>query len=523
MNQRQRFIRKVAYAVAIAVLLLPLSWLSQPATTESEGGVLARMRSEHQLGQADLGEIDPASETIKLATLGLQCVAFNILWQKADHYQKVEDWASRSATLEQMTKLEPHYVSVWVYQGWNLTYNISVQFDDYHDRYYWVIKGIDYLKEGTRYNKDEPLLLYEIGWTTAQKLGRADEHVQYRRLFREDDDFNGARPLAQRDNWLVGREWLVRAQEMADRGYPVKGKNPLLFHSHPVMCLMNYAEALEEEGTFGEVAKNAWRKAAEGWTEFSNRDLPTLHNVAIRLSDLELWRAKSQEAQAELAKWTPDGLRSTIFQEKKAKLTPEQLKAYEATNKDRTPEQAGMMHEIDAMLEISHIEVANRISNEHRAEALKAAEAATYADFMIRTIDTERDTVNYDYWLARAQIEPEDVTLAARKFVYDGDRALEAAQLVKASELYTEGLNKWRMVLDAHPNLLKDSNLTDELVDAIIRYRKALAQLDEKLPSPFILQDVIDADSLYHGPRILGANSNAPKSTPDDEESRPAP
>ncbi len=38
MNQRQRFIRKIVYAVAIAALLLPLSWLSQPATTDSKGG-----------------------------------------------------------------------------------------------------------------------------------------------------------------------------------------------------------------------------------------------------------------------------------------------------------------------------------------------------------------------------------------------------------------------------------------------------------------------------------------------------
>ncbi len=52
MNQRQRFNRKIVYACAIAALLLPLSWLSEPATRDSdgkefEGGVLARMRREH--------------------------------------------------------------------------------------------------------------------------------------------------------------------------------------------------------------------------------------------------------------------------------------------------------------------------------------------------------------------------------------------------------------------------------------------------------------------------------------------
>ena len=168
----------------------------------------------HSLSQADLGEIDPASETIKLATLGMRGVAANILWEKANDYKKEEDWTNLSATLEQITKLQPNFVNVWIYQAWNLSYNISVEFDDYRDRYRWVIRGIDFLKEGTQYNRDEPRLLLGLGWMIAQKIGKADEHMQFRQLFQEDDDFNGSRPVAQRDNWLVGREWLLKAEQV---------------------------------------------------------------------------------------------------------------------------------------------------------------------------------------------------------------------------------------------------------------------------------------------------------------------
>ncbi len=117
---------------------------------------------------------------------------------------------------------------MWVFQGWNLCYNISVEFDDYHDRYYWVIKGINFLKEGTTYNKKDPRLLSEIGWTIGEKIGRADEHVQFRQLFREDDDFNGSLPRTQRDNWLVGREWLMKAEDLAAQGVPGQGQEPAL-------------------------------------------------------------------------------------------------------------------------------------------------------------------------------------------------------------------------------------------------------------------------------------------------------
>ena len=88
MTSRSTFVRKIIYLVAIAVLLMPLFWLSQPATSGttgvpgSPGGVLAQMRDRAQLSQAQLGQIDPTSVTIKLATLGMRGVAANILWKR---------------------------------------------------------------------------------------------------------------------------------------------------------------------------------------------------------------------------------------------------------------------------------------------------------------------------------------------------------------------------------------------------------------------------------------------------------
>jgi hypothetical protein len=85
--------------VGIMALLLPLSFLSQPADSENAGGLLARMRAERGLSQASLGEIDPTGETMRFATLGLKNVAVALLWDRANHYKKVEDWANLSATL----------------------------------------------------------------------------------------------------------------------------------------------------------------------------------------------------------------------------------------------------------------------------------------------------------------------------------------------------------------------------------------------------------------------------------------
>ena len=52
MNPRRSFVRKIVYLVAIALLLVPLFWISQPSTIGAKGtpgtpgGQLAQLRAE---------------------------------------------------------------------------------------------------------------------------------------------------------------------------------------------------------------------------------------------------------------------------------------------------------------------------------------------------------------------------------------------------------------------------------------------------------------------------------------------
>ena len=181
---------------------------------------------EYHLSQAQLGQIDPTSVTIKLATLGMRGVAANILWEKATDFKMKKDWTNLGATLNQITKVQPNFINVWSNQAWNLSYNVSVEFDDYRQRYRWVIKGIDFLKEGIRYNERQPRLLWDMGWMISEKIGRADESKQFRKLFKEDDDFHGSPPLALRDNWLVGKEWFERGGRGRRAGPDDDGQEP---------------------------------------------------------------------------------------------------------------------------------------------------------------------------------------------------------------------------------------------------------------------------------------------------------
>src|SRR5262249_30025439 len=159
------------------------------------------------------------------------------LWDKSNEYKKREDWDNLSATLEQIARLQPNFITVWEHQAHNMSYNVSVEFDDYRQRYHWVKKGIDYLIDGTEFNRNEPKLLWFVGWMVGQKIGRSDERVQFRRMFRDDKEFHSlfARhgidvqvakgPDGKPDNWLASRLWYERSIQAHRDGGSIGGKS----------------------------------------------------------------------------------------------------------------------------------------------------------------------------------------------------------------------------------------------------------------------------------------------------------
>src|SRR5687768_10828397 len=259
MNLTGSLLRKIAYLVALVVLAIPIVWLGSPSTRDDSGGKLAQLRTEARLGQADIGAIDPASETIRLATLGLRGPAVTMLWNKANEFKKTEDWTTFQTTLEQLARLQPYFIKVWQHQAWNLTYNVSVELDNVRDRFYYVKQGIQYLQDGIGYNRDNPTLLDDLGWFTGNKVGRADEHELYRKMYKLDDDLNSEDiDPALRDNWLASKRWYEQAIRAIDElGQPLGTKNPVTFFDSSARSQLSYGEAIETEGIFGRQAEMA--------------------------------------------------------------------------------------------------------------------------------------------------------------------------------------------------------------------------------------------------------------------------
>jgi hypothetical protein len=510
MNRSASFTRKVAYIGAIALLLLPIAALSQPATLHpgktgsSPGGKLSRLRAEFNLAQAELGEIDPASETMKLSTLGLRGVAANILWGWANYYKKVQDWDKLEMTVNQIIRLQPNFVEVWDFQAHNLSYNVSVEFDDYRMRYQWVKKGIEFLILGTHYNRDEPGLLSQLGWFTGQKLGRADEHKQFRRLFRDDKDFhqkfrendievdNGLGPDRKPDNWLVGKLWYDKAiRAHIYSGKPIRGRTPLLFYSGGPMSQMNSAAAMNKDGYFFETAMLSWQTAKREWHDYGERELPTSVGFNIRLNDLEPVNDRINRAKEELARLVPNA-EEEIRKEKLERLSDEKKAALALSYAERSPEQSSLAYEAEQEIRVLPRDYVGRAKREDRPRVRQLVDQIEEDEQIAHQIELNRRIVNFAYWRTRAESELTEEAPRAHSAVFDADKLFGAGEnLTKARGLYEQAWELYAKVFERYPELMENAEAQD-LVDSVARYRDLLGQLDEPFPPSFPLWSLLD-------------------------------
>src|SRR5438477_5085808 len=128
-----------------------------------------------RLGLTRVAPLEDAPPVLAFTTValgGFRGLISNVLWIRATDLQDKDKFFEIAQLADWITKLEPHFVQVWLVQAWNMAYNISVKFKDFPDRWRWVKRGMELLRdEGLRYNPNEPLIYRELGWIFQHKMG----------------------------------------------------------------------------------------------------------------------------------------------------------------------------------------------------------------------------------------------------------------------------------------------------------------------------------------------------------------
>ena len=138
------------------------------------------------LGLTRIEPLDNAPPVLAFTTValgGFRGLISNILWIRASDLQDEDKFFEMAQLASWITKLEPHFVQVWLVQSWNMAYNISVKFKDFPDRWRWVSRGLELLRDdGLRFNPNETLIYRELAWFFQHKIGANmdDANVYYK-------------------------------------------------------------------------------------------------------------------------------------------------------------------------------------------------------------------------------------------------------------------------------------------------------------------------------------------------------
>ncbi len=167
--------------LAVAAVLLVVASLFQ--------GQINRQRTDPRLGLRPVALGPNAPPMLAFTTValgGFRGLIANSLWVRANDLQNDGKYFEMVQLAEWITTLEPTFAQVWVVQAWNMAYNISVKFNAPEDRWQWVQRGIEILRDrGLEYNPHDALIYRELAWFFQHKMGANmdDAHKYFKKMW----------------------------------------------------------------------------------------------------------------------------------------------------------------------------------------------------------------------------------------------------------------------------------------------------------------------------------------------------
>lgn len=115
---------------------------------------------------------------VMVAFGGFRGVLSEILWIRAGELQEEGRYFELVQLSDWITALDPRAIDAWVFNAWNLAYNVTAMIQDGRTRLGWVKAGIDLLEHrAIPANPTSPRLYRELGWMYQNKVGGNDDQA----------------------------------------------------------------------------------------------------------------------------------------------------------------------------------------------------------------------------------------------------------------------------------------------------------------------------------------------------------
>lgn len=147
-------------------------------------GKLDQLVQTHHLRAT--GQIQNAPPIVTFTTVALgsfRGLLADLLWLRTISLQDEGNYFEMVQLASWITKLQPNFTGATAYLAWNMAYNISVTCSSFEDRWKWIQRGIELIRdEALEYNKEDPLLYKELGWIYQHKIGNImdDANLYYK-------------------------------------------------------------------------------------------------------------------------------------------------------------------------------------------------------------------------------------------------------------------------------------------------------------------------------------------------------
>ncbi len=453
MNQFTSQQRKFMYLGGILLLLIPIIRLGMPGDSSGRNaGMISDLRTKLDLGESSLGDIDPSGAAMNLVLLGLRGVAANILWVQADEQKNHKDWAAMRATTESIIRLQPHFVKVWEYNGWNLAYNVSAEWDAVPDRYFWVKEGGKFLQNGVSRNRNSSDLHWHTGRIYGPKIGLSDEARYFRRYFRADPDpefKGGVDPQwneRDEDNYLVAKDWFAKANDVEGQGNRQTIMDRSIFRSYPARSQLDYASALQKFGFNEEYDRQA---AGRKLSESEQEALQVQVRDQLREQNRAAWEQGFQD-------WTQKYGQELYTVDYRGNIVTIRMEMSEDEIKDlaKTPEEQRVL---------------------------------------MQAVTAYQNMTNYRYWRTRTLCEAEPETAEAHWLLFAAMEEYRKQNLDKAREYAERVMTLLEGIFKKYPELDVEEDLVEDGINAVMIWQYAYKLSGERPPADYPLKAMYDS------------------------------
>jgi len=172
---------------------------------------------------------------------GFKPLLVDYLWMKQDKLQEDKQFEEIVLLLGIIARLQPHFTEVWSFNSYHMIYNIAAQENTPQARWYWVKSGIEYIKEGMRYNPDNIILTQWLAF------------FYYHRIPQDIYFMQQVESLEGIDSYEVASKWYQKAIELCNKqNMPGSAE---MFMTMYFACRFRHSFELAKKSRFDEALK----------------------------------------------------------------------------------------------------------------------------------------------------------------------------------------------------------------------------------------------------------------------------